>query len=415
MPSRHPLVQTLLELKGNPRACVLTEPLWGIPYNLIAPYASLYMLALGVTTGGIGLVASIGMASQILFALLSGALTDKFGRRWTTFLVDLVSWSIPCLIWAFAQDLSWFVAAALLNSTFRIAATSWGCLLVEDSDRSQIVNIYTWIYVAGVVAAFFAPLSGLFIGENGLVTTVRVLYLLAFVMMTAKFVLLFAFSTETAHGKVRRQETRNVPLTELFSGYRGVLGQIVRNPGTMLTLSLMVVMNICSTVNSVFWSVFATTTVGVPESWIGLFPFLRALIMLIVFFTLVPRIRALRFRRPMLTGLVVFAASQGLLLSAPVLGIPALIGSVVLEALALAMISPLLDSMQVVLVDPKERARIISILYVCVLALGSPFGWIAGLLAGADPRLPFVLNLVLLTLAFVVTVVLSRARSMERL
>lgn len=415
MPSRHPLVQTLIELKGNPRACVLTEPLWGIPYNLIAPYASLYMLALGVTTGGIGLVASIGMASQILFALLSGALTDKFGRRWTTFLVDLVSWSIPCLIWAFAQDLSWFVAAALLNSTFRIAATSWGCLLVEDSDRSQIVNIYTWIYVAGVVAAFFAPLSGLFIGENGLVTTVRALYLLAFVMMTAKFVLLFAFSTETAHGKVRRQETRDIPLTELFSGYRGVLGQIVRNPGTMLTLALMVVMNICSTVNSVFWSVFATSTVGVPESWIGLFPFLRALIMLIVFFTLVPRIRALRFRRPMLTGLVVFAASQGLLLSAPVLGIPALIGSVVLEALALAMISPLLDSMQVVLVDPKERARIISILYVCVLALGSPFGWIAGLLAGADPRLPFVLNLVLLTLAFVVTVVLSRARSLERM
>ena len=415
MPSRHPLVQTLLELKGNPRACVLTEPLWGIPYNLIAPYASLYMLALGVTTGGIGLVASIGMASQILFALLSGALTDKFGRRWTTFLVDLVSWTIPCLIWAFAQDLSWFVAAALLNSTFRIAATSWGCLLVEDSDRSQIVNIYTWIYVAGVVAAFFAPLSGLFIGENGLVTTIRALYLLAFVMMSAKFILLFAFSTETAHGRIRRQETRDVPLVELFTGYRGVLGQILRNPGTMLTLALMVVMNICSTINAVFWSVFATTTVGVPESWIGLFPFLRALVMLLVFFTLVPRIRALRFRRPMLTGIVVFAASQGLLLSATSLGIPALIGSVVLEALALAMISPLLDSMQVVLVDSKERARIISILYVFVLALGSPFGWIAGLLAGTDPRLPFVLNLMLLALAFVATAVLSRARSLERM
>ena len=415
MPPRHPLVQTLLGLKGNPRACVYTEPLWGIPYNLFMPYASLYMLALGVTTGGIGLVASAGMAAQILFSLLSGALTDKFGRRWTTFLVDLVSWTIPCLIWAFAQDIRWFIAAALLNAINRIAANSWGCLLVEDSDRTQIVHIYTWVYVAGIVAAFFAPLSGLFVGSYGLVQTVRVLYLLAFVMMTMKFVLLFAFSTETAHGRVRRQETRKVPLLQLLSGYQGVIGQILKAPGTLLTLGLMFVMNVCSVVNASFWAVFVTRTVGVEARWIGLFPFLRALVMLAVFFTLVPRIRALRFRRPMMTGLVIFGMSQGLLLASPSFGLAALLASVVLEALALAMVSPLLDSMQVVLVDPKERARIISILYVCVLALGSPFGWIAGLLAGLDPRYPFFMNLSLLAAAFIATGILSRGRSMERM
>ena len=34
---RHPLFRTLRELKGNPRATVLTEPMFGIPWNLFSP------------------------------------------------------------------------------------------------------------------------------------------------------------------------------------------------------------------------------------------------------------------------------------------------------------------------------------------------------------------------------------------
>ena len=40
----HPLSLVLAGNKGNPRTLVLIEPLWGIPYNLIAPFATLYMV-----------------------------------------------------------------------------------------------------------------------------------------------------------------------------------------------------------------------------------------------------------------------------------------------------------------------------------------------------------------------------------
>ena len=46
--SKSGLVHSLLSLRGNPRACVYTEPLWGIPYNLYSPYATLFMVALGI-------------------------------------------------------------------------------------------------------------------------------------------------------------------------------------------------------------------------------------------------------------------------------------------------------------------------------------------------------------------------------
>ena len=57
--TNHSLVATLKTLRGNARGCVVTEPLWGIPYNLFAPYVSVYMLALGLTDGQIGLITSI--------------------------------------------------------------------------------------------------------------------------------------------------------------------------------------------------------------------------------------------------------------------------------------------------------------------------------------------------------------------
>ena len=86
--------------------------MWGVPFNLYAPYASLYMLELGATDTQVGLITSLGLAGQMLFAVASGHITDRLGRRRTSLFFDLVSWSIPTLIWAFAQDVTWFVVAA---------------------------------------------------------------------------------------------------------------------------------------------------------------------------------------------------------------------------------------------------------------------------------------------------------------
>src|ERR1044071_4147917 len=73
----HSLITTLKSLTGNPRGCVYTEPLWGVPFNLYAPYISIYMLALGLTDTEIGTILSISWGFQIILAFLSGVITDK--------------------------------------------------------------------------------------------------------------------------------------------------------------------------------------------------------------------------------------------------------------------------------------------------------------------------------------------------
>ena len=92
---KHPLVRTLTELRGNTRACVYTEPMWGLSMNLCLPYASVFMLSFGMSDVQVGIIASIYMFSQTVFAFLSGAIVDRYGRRFSTAFFDFWPGAFP--------------------------------------------------------------------------------------------------------------------------------------------------------------------------------------------------------------------------------------------------------------------------------------------------------------------------------
>ena len=407
--NQHPLVTTFKNLQGNARGCVKTEPLWGIPYNLYAPYVSVYMLALGLTDVQIGFITSVSLICQVFTALLSGAITDKFGRKWTTFYSDIISWSIPVLIWAVAQDFRYFLIAAIINSVWRISMTSWSCLLVEDTNPRLLVDVYSWIYIFNYVAAFFAPIAGLLIARFTLVPTMRFLYLLAFVMMTTKFFVMNPMVKETDHGKQRQIETKKQSLLALLREYRGVLGQILRTPVTLYTLGLMIVMSIGLTISGTFWSILVTQKLAVPDQFLSIFATLKSVTMLLFFFLVMPRIREMGVRKPMITGFIFFIAGQILLVTMPPQSYLLLVVAILLEACAIPMTSIFMDKLVVVSVDPKERARIMSILYVVVILISSPFGWIAGKLSAIDRILPFMMTIILFALGVLLVFLTQKA------
>jgi DHA1 family tetracycline resistance protein-like MFS transporter len=394
----HSLLDTLRDLRGNARGAVLTEPLWGIPFNLYAPYASIYMLAIGLTHTQVGLVVSTGLAGQIGFALLSGIITDKLGRKRATLVFDILAWTIPCLLWASAQSLVWFLAAGLINSLRRIPDISWNCILVEDADPRDLVHIYSWVYLAGQISVFFVPLAGLLIDRFTLVPTVRGLYLLACMMMTAKFVIMNALVTETRQGRVRMEQTRGRSVVAMLGEYRGVARKVLAAPHTLYTIGLMAIVSIVTMVQSTFWAILVTERIHIPAGQIALYPFVRSLLMLFVLFFVVPRLRGVHFGRPMTLAFVGFLLSQIVLVTIPPKGVALLLLSTLLESASYAVLGTQVDRLAVINVDPEERARIVSIAHVVVIACTTPFGWIAGLLSERNPLYPFVLNMALLAL-----------------
>jgi MFS family permease len=407
---RNSLLTTLVTLRGNPRAAVYTEPMWGLSMALVMPYASVFMLALGLHDEQIGLLATIAILSQVVFGLLGGVITDKLGRRTTTAVFDVVAWSIPCLVWAVAQNFWFFLVASVVNGAWQVTQNSWDCLLVEDAEPAQITGIYSLVKVAGDFSALFAPIAALLVSQLGLVPAVRILYVNAFVVMTIKIVVLYRYSTETATGLIRLEQTRGHSMSSLLAGYRGVLGLILRSPGTIFSLAIMAIVGAVTVITGTFWQVIISRKLGVPDPLLPFFPMARSLLSVLFFFTVIPRLtRSTHLKRPTLWGFVVYLAGQLVLVTIPAVehaGVATyvLLGlTLLLDGFGAGILFMLSESLVALHVDRDERSRVMAVQRTCVMLVTAPFGWIGGWLSGMDRTLPFVLTSALLALGAAVT------------
>jgi len=384
----------LFALKGNPRYAVFTEPLWGIPFNLYFPFLTLYMFSLGLTDRNIGTIVSVGLGVQMIASILSGVIIDKIGRRKTNIIWDHLAWTVPCLIWAFAQDFRWFVVAAFFNGLWPIGASAWECLLVEDAEPNEIVQLFNWVYIAGLLAVFIAPLSGFLIGIYDLVPVMRVLFVFAAVLMSAKFIIHFWFATETNQGIVRMKETMGVPMYRLILQYKDVLKQIFTTPATIRVLILIIVFHVQHMVFNTFFSLYITQELGISEQvlpWLTVV--LRGAIMLSFFLVFQRILDRYPIYVVMLAGLALYICGHVLLLLSPAYMLLPLIVFTLIDACAAAMFMPRRDTLVIHNVDPAERARIRAMLLTLMLGAAMPFGYIAGQLSEINRRIPFMASL----------------------
>ncbi len=411
---KHHLLRTLVELKGNPRACVYTEPMWGLSMNLCLPYASVYMLSFGMSDVQVGIISSIYMFSQMIFAFLSGAIVDKMGRRLSTMIFDFLAWSLPCLIWASSQGFWFFVVAALLNGTMKITTVSWDCLLVEDAPRDKITQIYSWVIICGNLSALFAPISSILVAKLTLVPAIRILYINAFIIMTIKLLLLYKLSTETAVGKVRREASRGMSWGEMLSGYKSALRKILASRGTMFAIVISILVEIVAMLGMTFWQIIASRRIGVPDTLLPIFPMARSIISIVLFFTVIAHIKQTKLKWPLYGGFISSIISCILLISITDIGAwgyVILSASLLFEALGVAVLGTLRESLVAIHVDPSERSGIMALLQTTVMLVSVPFGYIGGLLSDISRILPFVLSIALLLLGILATTLFYRTSS----
>jgi MFS family permease len=411
---KHKLLRTLFELRGNPRACVYTEPMWGLSMNLCLPYASVYMLTFGMSDVQVGIVTSIYMFSQMICAFLSGAIVDKLGRRKSTMIFDFLAWSLPCLIWASSQGFWFFVVAALLNGTMKITTVSWDCLLVEDAPKDKITQIYSWVMISGNLSALFAPISSVLVARLTLTPAIRILYINAFIIMTAKLIILYKLSTETEVGKQRREATRNKSWSEMLSGYKGALQKIIGSRGTIFAIVISILVEIVGMLGMTFWQIIASRRIGIPDTLLPIFPMAKSVLSIILFFTILTHIKQNKLKWPLFGGFLSSIISCILLISISdtgVWGYVILSVSLIFEALGVAVLSTLRESLVAIHVDHTERSGIMALLQTTVMLVSVPFGYIGGLLSDISRILPFVLSIVLLLLGMLATALFYRSTS----
>ena len=407
---KNPMIASLAGMKGNARACLWPEPLWGIPYNLCLPYASLYMAALGLSPAQIGYVASINIAAQVVFATLSGVITDKLGRRRTTFLFDTLSWSVPEFLWMISQDFTWFAAAAVFNGAWRVTENSWSLLLIDDMKQEEIMPAFSLTQMLGLFSAFFAPLSKFAIDAFGLVPTMRVLYGVTFVSMTIKFILVQKFSVETSVGRRRMEATKNKSVLRLLYECKDVYLRTVMSRRMLLTFGIFASYSLVTTLTNSYWALLACRELGIAQGDVVVYTTVKSLMTLVCVLFLVPRVTRLPMKLPMLGGFAMHIAAMALLLFAPrgSSAVLVLLLSTLLEAVALSILSPTTSSLLFINAGEEERARVCGLIYGTISLMTAVFPSLIGQMAEISLRLPFAVCIALFVFAGALVMRLSR-------
>jgi MFS family permease len=369
------------------------------------------MLALGIKDANIGLLTTVGMLSQVCFGLLGGVITDKLGRRKTTAIFDFLAWCVPCIIWMFAQNFWFFLGAQLVNGMWKVTQNSWDCLLVEDVEKEQITKVYSLVIIASHLSALFAPIASLLVARYSLVPAVRILYLNAFIVMTAKIIILYAVSHETETGVARMRETKGKSIPSLMVGYGGVVRIILQSKGSIFSLVIAALVGAVGMVNTTFWQVLANKKLLVPDAILPFFPMFRSIIAMFFLFTVIPRVTATsRLQKPLLLGFVSYLVGQGILTLIPApehaltaSGYAFLAISLIFDGFGAGILAMLAESLVALYVDKNERARVMAVQHTIIMLATAPFGWISGLLSSVSRSLPFMLTATLLVLGIVTT------------
>lgn len=81
----------------------------------------------------------------------------------------------------------------------------------------------------------------------------------------------------------------------------------------------------------------------------------------------------------------------------------------------MVLIYPFVESLVANSINDKDRAKVMSILYVLVLGFTTPFGYIGGVLSSVSPRIPFVLIMVTFGISIMLLLILENVEKHKRL
>ena len=142
-----------------------------------------------------------------------------------------------------------------------------------------------------------------------IIPALRGVYFFAFLSQAFKCTLLFWKAKETAQGKKRITETKNIPLYRMFSGYGRVFKLIFTTPATRLLLILVITIGINNIIINTFFYDFATERLGLPTASLGYIPMIRAAVCLLFMFTAQSKINEKSHRTVLTIGLVLYAVA----------------------------------------------------------------------------------------------------------
>jgi MFS family permease len=388
------------DLEGNALDMAIYQPLWAIFGSTIFFYQPLYMKALGVSEVNMGVINSVVAAFYVVTSFLSGPITDKFGRRKTLLIFDLICWSGAMVVWAIARNFWYFLAAALLNSAVKISGTAWTCLAVEDTPEDKRIQFFSITTIINVSAGMLTLLVGFFINSTGIIPAMRIAFSLAVVCVTLMVILRHRATEETKIGKEIIKLQKRISFKEKASDYYKAIKYMITRPITVTVLVIMILTNFQLSFQF-FTAIYLKEILNMSAFMTAIYPVVSAVVNLYIYFYLLPKLMRRKNSASLLVGMVLFAIGSILFLFTKPGAYILLIISIVFSAAGTMLTNTFRDTLWNNVIGEGERANIYSACQGLVSIIAIPSGIIAGELYHSRPIYPFIASAVIFIICII--------------
>ncbi len=384
------MLEGFKSLPRNAKACIATEPLWAMFAPTTIYFMPLFQKQLGLTELEMGSLNSINIAAGLLFYLFAAPITNKLGRRRTSFLFDFAAWTLPMILWAMARSYAWFLFATISNAVVRIIYVSWNLLLSEDANEAQRPAIFGYINAIGSLGGITTLAGGLLIQKYGVLPAMRGLFWGGAASISALFIIRYFFSRETKVGEYMMARTKGESLLRLVGRQLPGALHAMKDPFFRRMTGIYFIGNAILSIDF-FRVLFLKDVKALNPFTVSLLPALGAVLSFIVFFVILPRRKGQKDKKSLTFAFLACLVAQLLFILMPrgsitmaILVFPSLQASV-------ALFQTFRDTVFMNGTDAELKSDRFSLIQILMMFFSIPMGALAGFLYSQDPRLPFFL------------------------
>ncbi|MBR4121133.1 MAG: MFS transporter [Spirochaetales bacterium] len=401
-----------MKLERNARICRNCFFFWAIPYTIYIYYLSLFLEAEGLSTSNIGLLMTVANASALVFSLVAAPIVDRMGRRNATFVFDLISSALPCLLFLAGGKLVVALIAQAITGLNRIMSTGYYLLMIEDTGEDNSIGAMNWFNIILVGAGLCTPIGGFVVSRMGLVDGEKLFLILSFISMTAQAIVRHILVKETPTGERMRVQRSSISLRETIGNYRNALKYMFSNKpvlSAMIINGLVYAYYTIGTTISMFFAPYFADFRGLTGVTLGMVGGIYAGGTLFSMLLINPRIKPKQLYPATIISALISILGFALLMLCPQGNTALLFIAIVLISLSYGVLKTIADSLLALQMTSEHSTTLYSFSFILASVLGIVAIQILQVLYTRSPNWLFGSSTILIALVLLDAVIFSAA------
>lgn len=391
----------LSDLPRTAKYTILAQLPWGLFCKILLFYAPLYMKAIGLNEIQIGSVSTIGLFFAFLWQILASPISNKFGRKRTIFIFDLICWSSAMFTWAFAKNYWYFVAAAIINAAVKVSGVAYFCLLTEDTKPEKRAKALGIVNVVNNAPGLLMPIAGLAIAKFGIIPSMRFWYFVGAIVVTFGFIIRNAMITETAAGLELMKKHSDVKIkNSIRRGFKQVKNSFI-NKEFRSIFWIYILTNLIFAANFI-QVIYLKDKLSFDEGSLALTQVIASLTYL-MYLGILPLIKSGKDKKILTASLYSGVAGAILFIAVPKGNLILMLAAMVVTTVGNFVSITYRDAVLMNSVGKLEKADIYSTVQIISGVACTPVGWLVGLGYTYNPVAPFIAVALLFLIAAIIS------------